>query len=84
MIGQACCKREKVLPAPAILLQRCGAGLTGIQELGGVDRSCKSSAVAPQTWPWSRGPTRAGVHCRLNAGTFLFFKWGDGVKMRDG
>jgi hypothetical protein len=65
-----------------------GCGLvqvwTGMEELSGIDRSCKSSAVAPQTWPRSRGPTRAGVHCRLKCGHFFIFKWGDGVKMRDG
>jgi hypothetical protein len=81
MIGCVCCKREKVEPAPAILLQQCGAGCDRDQEeLGGVDRSWESTAVAPQTWT----ATRPGVHCRLSAGTFLFFKWGDGERMRDG
>ena len=49
---------------------------TGMQELGGVDRSWESTAVAPQTWT----ATRPGVHCRLSAGTFFIFQvggWGE-------
>jgi hypothetical protein len=80
MIGCVCCKREKVEPAPAILLGSVVQVVTGMAELGGADRFRESNAVAPQTWT----ATRPGVHCRLSAGTFLFFKWGDGERRRDG
>jgi hypothetical protein len=74
MIGCVCCKREKVEPAPAILRSNVVHAVTGMAELGGVDRPRERNAVAPQTWT----ATRPGVHCRPSAGTFLFFKWGDG------
>ena len=81
-IGCAVVSEKKVAPAPAIIpaVMRCrsrqGCGLIG---------RGKVVPGAPQTWPWRVGlATRAGVHCRPSAGTFLFFKWGDGERMRDG
>lgn len=58
-----CCKRETVVPAPVIILPATAAmrcrSRQGCERWKGVDRSCKSSAVTPQTWPRKSDPDSA-------------------------